>query len=62
MVINMLQNRNHKYYSHNNNIKYENLTIKFLSFELIYYVINLDVVSFFMIFNNFDYKFVLIYY
>ena len=35
------------YFSHNSNIKYVN-------FEPIYYAINLDVVSFSMIFSEFD--------
>ena len=32
MVINMLYNENHMYYSHNNNIEYIDLTIKCISF------------------------------
>ena len=38
MVISMLQIRNHKYYNHNS-------IIKFIDFELIYYIINLNIVS-----------------
>ena len=49
----MLQNLSHKYYSHNNNMKCVGSTIKCLGFELIHYVINLNVVSSFMIFSNF---------
>ena len=50
----MLQNLNHRYFSHNTNIKYVRSTIKCISFDPIYYVINLNVVLFFMIFSDFD--------
>ena len=62
MVINILHNRNHKYSSYNNNIKYVNSIIKCIIFESIYYDINLDLISSCMIFINFDFIFLLIYY
>ena len=34
------------YFSHNSNIKCVGLTTKYICFESIYYVINLDAVSF----------------
>ena len=45
------------YSCHNNNIKYVGSIIKCIDFESIHYTINLDVVSFFMIFSDFDYMF-----
>ena len=60
-VINILQNRSHRYSSHKNNIKYVDSVIKYIGFESIRYITNLDVVSSFMIFNNFDYIFLSIY-
>ena len=54
MVVNILENWNHTYSNHNNNIKYVNSIIKCIGFESIHYVINLDVVSFYMVFSNFD--------
>ena len=42
MIVRMLQNWSHKYFSHHS-------IIKFVCFEPIYYVINLGVVSFSMI-------------
>ena len=39
------------------NFKYIGLTIKYINFELIHYIINLNIVLSFMIFNNFDYIF-----
>ena len=57
MIVNMLQNYSHKYFSHNSNIKYICSIIKCISFESIYYVINLDVVSLFMVFSDFDFMF-----
>ena len=58
----MLQNLSHKHYRHNNNIKHVNSTIKFIGFESFYYVIDLNVVSLFVVFNNFYYMFISIYY
>ena len=54
MIVNILQNYSHIYYSHNNNIKCVSLTIKCMDFELIHYNINMNIVSFFYIFNDFD--------
>ena len=50
MFINMLQNLSYRYYS-----LYS--IIKCLGFELIHYAINLNIVSFSMIFIEFDYMF-----
>ena len=52
IIINMIQNWNHKYFSHNSNIKYLVLIIKYIGFESIRYAINVDVVSSFMIFSD----------
>ena len=60
MVIKMLQIWSNRYYSHNINIKYVSSTIKCIDFESIDYV-NLDVVSSFMIFSDFDYMFLYMY-
>ena len=60
MVIKMLQNWSNRYYSHNINIKYVSSTIKCIDFESIDYA-NLDVVSSFMIFSDFDYMFLYMY-
>ena len=54
IVINMLQNYNHRYFNHNINIKCIDLIIKCIGLEPIHYVINLYVVSSSMIFNNFN--------
>ena len=45
------------YSSHNSNIKCVDSTIKCISFESFHYVINLDYVSSFVGFNDFDYMF-----
>ena len=45
MVINMLQNYSHRHYCYNSNIKYVGSTIKYIGFESIHYIINMDVVS-----------------
>ena len=58
MTINMLQNLSHMYFSHNS----IGSNIKCIDFESIHYVINLDVVSSFMVFNDFDYIFLSMYY
>ena len=50
MIVNMLQNLSHKYYSHY-------IIIKFVGFELIYYVINFNIVSSSMIFSDLVYVF-----
>ena len=49
------------YYSHSSNIKYVSSIIKCISFELVHYVINLDVVSSFIVFSDFDFMFILMY-
>ena len=54
MVVSMLQNLSQRYYSHNSNIKYVDSTIKCIDFESFYYVINLDIVSSFVVFSDFD--------
>ena len=46
MIVSMLHNWSHKYFSHH-------CIIKFVCFESIYYVINLGVVSSPMIFSEF---------
>ena len=51
------RNMSQMYYSYNSNIKYLDLTIKYIDFESFYYVINLNVVLFFVVFSDFDYKF-----
>ena len=61
MVVNMLQNLSHRCYIHNSNIKYIGSPIKCIGFEPIHYNINLDVVSSSMVFNDFDYMFLLMY-
>ena len=53
MVVNMLQSCNHRHSSHNSNIKCIGSTIKYIVFDLIHYAINLDVVSLYVVFNNF---------
>ena len=50
------------YSSHNSNIKYINSTTKCIDFVLFYYVINLDVVSSFIVFSRFNSIFLSIYY
>ena len=47
--------------NHNSNIKYVYLTIKCMGFELFYYTINLNFVSFFIICSVFDYMFLSMY-
>ena len=49
-------------YSGYSNIKCVGSTIQFINFESIYYVINMDVVSSFMVFSDFDYMFLSMYY
>ena len=48
MIVNMLKNQIHTYFSHNNNIKCVDSTIKYIDFKSIHYAINIDVVSSFM--------------
>ena len=54
LVVNILQNWSHRYSSHNSNIKCVGSTIKCTGFESIHYAINLNIVSSFMGFNDFD--------
>ena len=58
----MQQNWSHGYYSHNSNIKCVDITIKYVGFKRIHYTINLDVISSFMIFNDFSYIFMSMYF
>ena len=57
----MLYNLNHEYFSNDSNIKCVSSIIKFIDFESIQYVINLDVVSSSMVFNDFDFMFLSIF-
>ena len=50
----MLQNLSQRYFSHNSNIKYVDSTIKYIGFESFHYVINLNDVSSFVVFSDFD--------
>ena len=54
IVFNMLHKCNHKHSSHNSNFKCIDSTIKCIIFDPIHYAINLDIVSSYMVFNNFD--------
>ena len=58
----MLENWNHRYSSHNSNTKYVGSIINDISFELIHYAINLDIDLFFIIFSDFDFIFLSMYY
>ena len=49
------------YSNHNSNIKCIDSTIKCIGFESFHYAINLDVVSSFIVFRNFDSMFLLMY-
>ena len=49
------------YSSYNSDIKCVGSTIKYIGFQLIYYGINLNVVSSFMVFSDLDYVFELMY-
>ena len=62
MVVNILHNWSHIYFSYNSDIKYVGSTIKCIILEPIYYTINLNVVSSSMIFNDFDFMFLSMYY
>ena len=61
MIFNMLQNLSNMYSIHNNNIKCLGSIIKCIGFELIHYVINLDVILSHMVFSDFDSMFLSIY-
>ena len=62
MVVNILHNWSHIYFSYNSDIKCVGSTIKCIILEPIYYTINLNVVSSSMIFNDFDFMFLSMYY
>ena len=49
------------YSNHNSNIKCVDSTIKCIGFESFHYAINLDVVSSFMVFRDFDSMFLSMY-
>ena len=55
----MLQNWSQRYYS---DIKCVDSIIKYIDFEPFHYAINLDVVSSFVVFNDFDSMFLLMYF
>ena len=61
MVVSMLQNWIRRYSSNNSNIKCVKLTIKCIGFESFHYAINLDIISSFVVFSDFDYMFLSIY-
>ena len=60
MIDSMLKNWSQRYYSHNSNIKCVDSTIKCIGFKSFHYAINLDVVSSFVVFNDFDFMFLLL--
>ena len=49
-------------YSYNNNNIYVDLTIKCIDFQSFHYAINMDVISSFVDFSDFDYMFLSMYY
>ena len=50
------------YFNHDSNNKYIGSTIKCISFGSINYDINLNIISYFMVFNDFNSIFLSIYY
>ena len=50
------------YSSNNSNNKYVGSTIDCVGFKPIHYTIDLDIVSSFMVFNDFDFTFISMYY
>ena len=50
------------YFNHNSNIKCIGSIIKYIVFKSIYHTINLNIVSSFIVFSNFDFLFSLMYY
>ena len=58
---NMLHNYNYMYPNHNSNIKCVCSTIRCIDFKSIHYAINLNVVSFSMMFSYFYYMFLSMY-
>ena len=61
IVVNILHNWSHMYYSHKCNIKYVKLIIKYIGFKTFYYAINFYDISSFIVFSNFDNIFISIY-
>ena len=47
------------YSNHSNNIKCVDSTIKYVGFKSIHYTINLDIISFSIVFNDFNFIFLL---
>ena len=62
MIINMSVKFESLIFYHNNNIKCVGLTIKYIGFEPIHYIINLDVSSSSMISTEFDFLFLSMFY
>ena len=58
----MIQNLNYMYSSLDSNSKCVSSTIKYIGFEPIYYTINLNVVSSYMILSDFNLMFLSMYY
>ena len=61
MIVSMLQKWSQRYSSHNSNLKCVDLTIKCIGFESFHYAINLDVVSSFVVYRDFDSMFLSMY-
>ena len=61
MVVDMLRNWSHRYSNHNSNVKCVDLTNKCICFKSFHYSIDLDVVSSFVGFSDFDYMFISMY-
>ena len=59
MIVSILQNLSKMYFCHNSNIKCVDSTIKCIGFESFHYTINIDVISSFMVFNDFDFIFLI---
>ena len=57
----IIVNISYMYSKHNSNIKCVDLIIKCINFESFYYAINLNIISFSMVFSNFDYMFLSMY-
>ena len=61
IIVSMLQNWCQRYSNHYSNIKCVDSTIKRIDFESFHYAINLNVVSSFVVFSDFNFIFILIY-
>ena len=48
------------YFSYNSNFKYIDSTIKYKGFDSINYIINLDIISSFILYNDFNFIFLFI--